>query len=342
LAVLYARYQALGFSEVADIVVIPTELIPNNGTTLASIVLELAEVNDLDRNFIDWFNKHVIFCNSLVDRIVPGRPEGKVLAKLEDELGYKDNLLLMAEPYRLWAIEGGEKVSSLLNLDEVDQGVIIRSDIEIYRELKVRLLNGTHTLSCGIACLSGIETVAAGMNDDFLRKYITRVMHDEIVPAIPYEVPPGEAIAFANSVLDRFANPYIEHLWINITFQYTMKFRIRILPVLIHYYKINNQVPENIAFGFAAFLLFMRTAEKSGNQYYGNYMGITYPINDDQSAYFSEKSKIEEDKYVNSVLSDQSLWGSDLTELTGFIERVEYNYTMIIKNGIKQALKDIS
>lgn len=342
LAVLYARYKALGDVEDADIVIIPTELIPDNGKKLSAIVLELAKFNDLSADFVAWFSKHTIFCNSLVDRIVPGRPEGKILAQLEDELGYTDNLLLVAEPYRLWAIEGDERVSKMLNLESVDEGVIVKSDIEIYRELKVRLLNGTHTLSCGIACLSGIDTVAMGMKDSLVRGYVTQVMHDEIVPAIPYAIPPGEATAFANSVIDRFSNPYIEHLWINITFQYTMKVKIRILPVLIQYYKLNGKAPQHIAFGFAAFLLFMRTAEKSGNQYYGNYNGVTYPINDDQADYFSEKSKVDEDKYVYEVLSDVTLWGSDLTSLIGFIEAVNDNFNKILKHGIKQALQNIS
>ncbi|WP_316788593.1 tagaturonate reductase [Pedobacter frigoris] len=343
LAVLYARYKSLGDTEDADVVIIATELIPDNGTKLQSIVQELAAFNELETEFTNWLAKHALFCNSLVDRIVPGRPEGQALAKLEDELGYQDNLLLMAEPYRLWAIEGNERVASLLNqLEATDSGVIIKSDIEIYRELKVRLLNGTHTLSCGIAHLAGIDTVAGGMSDTAVREYVTKVMQDEIAPAIPYQVPDGEARAFANQVLDRFANPYIEHLWINITFQYTMKVKIRILPVLFQYYTQTNKVPKHIAFGFAAFLVFMRTAEKSGNQYYGNYKGEVYPINDDQAAYFSDKSKLDDSKYVSSILADKTLWEADLASIDNFIETVEEYYNGILKYDIKQALLSIS
>ncbi|TKC09575.1 tagaturonate reductase [Pedobacter frigoris] len=338
LAVLYARYRSLGDTADADIVIIATELIPDNGTKLHSIVQELATYNELETEFKDWLATHALFCNSLVDRIVPGRPEGQALAKLEDELGYQDNLLLVAEPYRLWAIEGNERVARLINVEATDPGVIIKSDIEIYRELKVRLLNGTHTLSCGIAHLAGIDTVAKGMSDTAVRAYVTKVMHDEIAPAIPYNIPDGEATAFANEVLDRFANPYMEHLWINITFQYTMKVKIRILPVLFQYYKQHNKVPKHIAFGFAAFLVFMRTAEKSGDQYYGNYKGDMYPINDDQAVYFSEKSKVEDNQYVSTVLSDKLLWDADLTSIDHFIETVEEYYNGILKYDIKQAL----
>lgn len=338
LASLYTRYKALGDEERADVVVIATELIPDNGKKLAAIVDELVVFNELEAKFTVWLKSRVNFCNSLVDRIVPGKPDDQTLLKLEEQLGYEDNLLIMAEPYRLWAIEGDAKVSALLNLEAADAGVIVKPDIEIYRELKVRLLNGSHTLTSGIAYLSGIETVASAMADEALKSYITDVMESEIIPAIPYEVNGNEAIDFARAVLDRFANPYIEHLWINITFQYTMKLKIRILPVLFKYYQLNNKVPQQIAFGFAAYLLFMRCNQQDGNKYFGNYKGKLYPITDDKAAYFYDKSKLDEAEYVRSVLSDSSLWEADLSSLEGFIEAVADKYHYISAHGMTMTL----
>jgi len=339
LSVLYTRFESLGDTEEADVVIIATELIPDNGKKLESIVYELAAFNSLPEEFIKWLSIHAFFCNSLVDRIVPGKPDEAASLKLEKELGYTDHLLIMAEPYRLWAIEGNERVSELLGLESADHGVIVKPDIEIYRELKVRLLNGSHTLTCGIAYLSGIDTVNSAMRNDALYSYVSDVMHHEIVPAIPYQVETGEALAFAKSVLDRFANPYIEHLWINISFQYTMKMKIRILPVLNQYYKIYNSVPRHIAFGFAAFLLFMRSEKKEGDQYFGSYNGREYLLTDDQAEYFFERSKLQGTDYVSAVLEDRVLWGTDLSVHEGFIEAVEQNYSYISENGIMQALK---
>lgn len=341
LAVLYARYKALGEAKEADIVIVATELIPDNGKKLASIVFELAAFNGLESEFVNWLKAHAHFCNSLVDRIVPGKPDDETLQKLEEQLGYNDNLLIMAEPYRLWAIEGGERVAKLLSFKEVDKGVIVKPDIEIYRELKVRLLNGSHTLSSGIAFLAGIDTVANAMTDQAIKSYTTTVMQSEIVPAIPYEVPGDEAMVFSAAVLDRFANPYIKHLWINITFQYTMKMKIRILPVLNQYYKLFNKVPVSIAFGFAAFLRFMRTHKNEENQYFGQCDGKEYLITDDQAAYFYEKSKLAEADYVKAVLSDQQLWETNLSDFEDFIKSVEENYNNIVAFGIKEALTKV-
>ena len=99
LSFLYERFKAFGGSAHSGMVIIPTELIPDNGKKLESIVLELAHLNSLEDEFIEWLEKHNTFCSSLVDRIVPGKPETGVLSAIEKELGYSDALLTMSEVY---------------------------------------------------------------------------------------------------------------------------------------------------------------------------------------------------------------------------------------------------
>lgn len=341
LAILFERYQAFDGSREGSLVIIPTELIPDNGKKLEAIVVELARFNQLEENFMNWLEVNVTFCNSLVDRIVPGKPDQETLAALEKELGYQDHLLSIVEPYRLWAIEGNDQVAAVLSFIEADHGVVVTNDIQRFRELKVRLLNGTHTLSCGIAVLSNIGNVKDGMLDNLLKSYIKTVMLQEIGPAIPYEIEKKDTQAFSGIVLDRFANPYIEHLWINITVQYAMKMKIRILPILFNYYKLNNSVPQYIAFGFAAFLFFMKSEEKNG-KYYGYFDGQEYPILDDSAAYFNDKlkSSTSEEEYVMQVLNDSGFWGADLNYLAGYTEAVVFYYQKIQQSGINEALNE--
>ncbi|RZL07422.1 MAG: tagaturonate reductase, partial [Pedobacter sp.] len=227
LAVLYERFKVLGDSS-GKLAIVATELVPDNGKVLYNIIVELISYNSLGDKFSSWLETNILFCNSLVDRIVPGKPEPQILDTIEKEVRYQDDLLIIAEPYRLWAIEGDQTVEDLLGFEGIDDGLIVRTDIEIFRELKVRLLNGSHSLASGIAYLAGIETVADAMSNDALHSYIQDVMHKEIIPAIPYSVGPGEAERFAKAVLDRFANPFIKHQWVNITFQYTMKLKVRV------------------------------------------------------------------------------------------------------------------
>ena len=340
LAVLYERYKKFKGQGEGGLVVIPTELVPDNGKKLEGIVQELARFNELEDGFFTWLDLNVEFCSSLVDRIVPGKPDQATLAALEEELGYQDQLLSVAEPYRLWAIEGSKHAASLLSFSEADAGVVITDDIERFRELKVRLLNGTHTLSCGIAVLAKINTVKDGMTDQLLKAYIKELMELEIGPAIPYKIDKEATLAFSNTVADRFANPFIEHLWINITVQYTMKMKIRILPLLLNYQKLFHAVPQHIAFGFAAFLFFMKSEEKDG-KYYGGSGGLHYLINDDSAAYFNEKLHAEpsEEAYLDAVFNDHDFWGTDLNMLPGFKEAVFAYYGRIQQDGIKLALQ---
>ena len=336
LAVLFERYKAFNGAKDTGLVIIATELIPDNGKKLASIVNELAVFNALPPDFITWLNQENIFCNSLVDRIVPGKPDTNTLATMQQELGYTDNLLAMAEPYRLWAIEGGQKVKEALEFAKVDEGVVIAEDIEIYRELKVRLLNGTHTLTSGIAFLSGIDTVKNAMSNPQIRAYVENLMATEISPAIPYQVTEAETTAFAKSVVDRFANPFIEHLWLNITFQYSMKMKIRLLPLLLNHYKKYQKVPEKMVFGFAAYLVFMKIDKTENGKFFGAYNGINYQITDDSAAYFYEKVKLA--NYASDVLSDVDFWTADLGQLSGFVESVNSKYNAILENGIDAEL----
>lgn len=342
LAVLYERFKAFGGAKDSGLVIIATELIPDNGAKLKQIVLELANFNALGNDFINWLHAENTFCNSLVDRIVPGKPDAATLANLQAELGYTDHLLSMAEPYRLWAIEGDEKVAKTLAFAQADAGLIIANDIEIYRELKVRLLNGTHTLSSGIAFLAGIDTVKHAMDNELLSSYIEEVMATEIGPAIPYAVSEAATSAFASSVKDRFANPAIRHLWLNITFQYSMKMKIRILPLLLNYYQLFNRVPAYMALGFAAYLRFMQVDKQENGQFYGLFDNASYLITDDNAAYFADQSKKEPRAYVKDVLSDTHFWGTALPDLPGFVEAVGLKYELIAQEGIDVALAELT
>jgi tagaturonate reductase len=342
LAVLYKRYQTFNGSAESGMVIIPTELITDNGKKLKAILLELAAYNQLEPVFISWLQQHNRFCNSLVDRIVPGKPATDILAGFESELGYKDELLIMSEVYRLWAIEGDEKVKEVLSFAQADKGVIIADNIETFKELKLRLLNGTHTLSCGLAYLSGIVTVREGMENKALSAFISELMLNEIAPAIPYALPENAAQDFGKQVLDRFRNPFIQHQWLSITMQYTSKLKMRTILVLQQYYKLFNNVPQHYALGFAAYLLFTKPVKKEGEKYYGSYNGVEYHINDDKAGYFYEQwQNNTPEQVIANVLHNTELWDADLSTLAGFEEAVTEKFYDIQQQGAMASLSSL-
>lgn len=324
LAFLYERYQAFAGSKQSGMVIVPTELIVDNGKKLESIVLELAHLNGLDDNFIQWLENANYFCSSLVDRIVPGKPGEEDRRKLESQLGYTDELLTICEAYRLWAIEGNDHIRSVLSFAAADEGVVIEPDINLFRELKLRMLNGTHTLSCGLAHLAGFDTVRNAMEHPDMSAFISNLMLQEIAAGIPYPVPDAVAKDFGKKVLDRFRNPYLDHHWLSITMQYTSKMRMRNVPVIMKYAETKKAVPENIALGFAAYLLFLHPAVKKGETYFGKWNGQEYAINDDHAAYFYQKwQQYGEADMAEMILADSSLWGEDLSAIPGFAAAVK-------------------
>ena len=340
LAFLYERFKAFGGSEHSGMVIVPTELIPDNGKKLESIVLELAHLNGLEEEFIEWIEKHNRFCSSLVDRIVPGKPDAEFLSAIEKQLGYSDDLLAMSEAYSLWAIEGDEQVKKSLSFASADEGVLIEPNIDIYRELKLRLLNGTHTLSCGVAFLTGCETVKQAMDDELISSYITGLMQNEIAPAIPYDMDIKTAQNFGSKVLERFRNPQIKHQWISITMNYSSKMKMRCIPVLLKHYENNETPPELIALGFAAYLCFMKPVLKKGDQYYGEWKGQAYLINDERAEIFYKRwRELTSVALAQQVLRDHAFWEEDIHALPGFVQSVIDKLNLILNNGMKEAIE---
>ena len=285
-AILYERFKTLpqvGF------IIIPTELIPDNGSKLKEVILQLIDFNQLGNDFKTWVLEENIFCNSLVDRIVTNAtPETKA------SLPYQDSLAIQTEPYRLWAIEGGEKVKEILSFHQADSGVIIAENIDYYRERKLRLLNGTHTISVCKGFLKGLNTVYECMQDAEMQAFIKSVMLDEIMPTVlaqkyPISVSEEELNQYAHEILDRFRNPNIVHYLINITLQATMKMKMRNLPTILRYKKLFGENPSLMIQGFDAYALFMKIAKEEDGKFFGKRQGEYYLIQDDAAKHFAEK-----------------------------------------------------
>jgi tagaturonate reductase len=325
-------------------VIIPTELIPQNADKLLSILLELALQNGLETAFLDWLEHANEFCNSLVDRIVPGKLNAEEKHEIEIKYGYQDELMIMSEVYRFWAIESAnEKVKQLLSFSVADIGVAIVPDITTFRELKLRLLNGSHTFSCGLAHLAGFDTVKEAMDDKPFSSFITNLMIKEIAPSITTkDLTIEDAKTFAGKVLDRYRNPYIEHHWLSITMQYSSKMRMRNESTIKKYISHFNTVPPYMALGFAGYLLFMKSVEEAGNKYYGEANGKRYLINDDSAAYYHELwLKNNEETLVEKVLANEKLWGDDLSTIPDFVDAVKNNLKLLMSLGARKAMENM-
>jgi len=339
LAILYRRFVYFDADENKGITVVPAELITDNGTKLKSIVTALAKLNGLPEEFMDWLDTANDFCNTLVDRIVPGALPLAEYTKTCSLLGYEDKLMIMAEPFRLWAIEtSSDRVKQRLSFALADPNVLLVPSIEKYKEIKLRLLNGTHTISCALALLAGFQTVKEAMQNTAFNQFIRLLMQDEIGPAILSDsISVADINDFSSKVIDRFANPYLEHKWESIALNYSSKMAMRNIPLLGKWYTTQQEAPLLFALGFAAYLYLLKST-LNGNQYEQLINGRTILLQD-ESAPKLYAAWINPDKLVHTVLSDTDLWGINLTEFPHFEETVNQKLQQIIEEGALKALE---
>ena len=336
---LYERAKTFAFARSKGVVVLPCELIENNGDVLRDIVLELARRWSLGLRFIEWVEQSVPFCNTLVDRIVPGAPTAEEAPVLEAALGYHDALLTTAEPYRLYAIQADAAIGARLPFAGLP-GVVIADDIRPYRERKVRILNGAHTIMVPAALLCGVETVGDAAKHDLIARFVRRAMFDEIVPTVDA---PG-AMRFADEVLDRFANPFIRHSLWDIALQSSMKMRVRVVPSVVKHAALTGRAPASLAFALAAHALFMRgdlARERRGqglpapDDVHGEHFASLWR----DAASASQNDGQGWPALARQVCGDQSLWGSDLTRVPGFSEIVAEHLERAARKGVPAALE---
>jgi len=303
---LYERWQHFSGQATKACIFLPCELIENNGAQLKDCILQYANHWSYEEAFQEWIENHNLFCNTLVDRIVPGYPIDRI-EEINKTLNVIDPLVVEAEPYHLLVIEGAEQIKEELPFHKTNLNVVFTNDLNPYRQLKVRILNGAHTAMVPIGFLAGVETVREAVEDEVVGRFIKELLQKEILPTLSF--PEEEKIQYANDVLDRFKNPFIKHRLIDISLNSIAKFKSRLLPTLIKYIQQNNKAPTNIIKALAALIVFYKDGK--GNQ------EVPFKAGEEVIRFFNDKWKQWEiNKDTRSlcieVLSNQSFWGLDL------------------------------
>ncbi|WP_180130742.1 tagaturonate reductase [Rhodoferax sp. BLA1] len=338
-ALLLARFKAFGGSPESGLVFLPAELIEANGTKLKNYLLQFAQAWDLPAEFINWVQAHNVFCNTLVDRIVPGFPAAEAEALFAD-FGYKDPLTVAAEPFLLWVIEGPAKIADELPLHKAGLDVVWTEDLQPYRTRKVRILNGAHTASSLAAYCAGLDTVREMTEDAVVSKFLNKVMFEEIVPFVP--LPEAERKAYAETIVERFANPHIRHELISIALNSVSKWQVRVLPTIKDYAAKHGNSPAGLSFSLAALLTFYDGQFAANGDYQGLRQGQSYPIKDNADIlvimHAAWHGATDMGQVATSLLADIRLWGEDLTQVPGLAQQTTNALIRIKEIGIKSAM----
>lgn len=320
-ALLYHRFKTFNGDASKGLIFLPCELIEGNGDALKECIQKYISFWKLPAEFSEWIDWKNIFCNTLVDRIVPGFPKGSI-DEIQEKLGYKDEMAVMVEPYQFWAIEGADIVKEEFPLDQAGLNVKFVDNLAPFRTQKVRILNGGHTSMVPYAYLKGLRTVREAVENPEIGAFLKKAIYREIIPTL--DMPKEELENFAADVLERFANPFIVHELKSIALNSISKFKVRVLPSLLAYHELKKEWPEKLILSFAALLVF----------YKGNYKGVETPVNDNPALIAEFKSAFglgSTQETVEKLLSERSYWGEDLTGYEGLVEAVSEAVDQLLK-----------
>ena len=337
--VLYHRYQA----GKKGILMLACELIDNNGKELLKCVNQYIDQWGLEDAFRKYVNEDCTFCGSLVDRIVPGRiRDPKEVAELEQKHGYADPLLDVGEVFGLWVIEGDPALNDVLPFRKagLEDKVFVTPDMTPYKKRKVRILNGAHTGFVLGAYLAGHDIVRECMNDPVVLGYMNKMLLEEVVPVLPLDQ--EDCRNFAAAVQDRFNNPFVNHELMSISLNSTSKWRARNMPSFLEYIEKTGKLPKCLTMSFAAYIAFFSNDIQEltdAGLVCRRPKGNTYVCSDDRWAleFYWEHRGDTPAELVHAVMTNQKMWGQDLTAIPGFEAATVENLTLIREKGARAA-----
>lgn len=327
---LYHRFKFFDGDKRRALTILPCELIERNGEVLRDSILQYVAHWRLPEAFRRWISDHTLFCNTLVDRIVPGFPN-ETFNEIWEETGYEDHLIVSGEPFYLWVIEPVTSpaitipdLKSRLPFEKAGlQGVKFVEDLSPYRTMKVRILNGAHTAMVPVGYLRGLRTVREGIEDKGTGDFIREAVEEEIIPTL--DLPKEELQQFANDVFERFQNPFIRHELMSIALNSISKYQVRVLPSVLEYNRRTGKLPERLLYSLAALIVFYR----------GAWRKVMIPLKDTPPVIeFFQKAWRSKDpsNVVQEVLSNETLWKTDLTRIEGLRTAVLEHVVGLLKD----------
>jgi fructuronate reductase len=234
----------------APFTVLSCDNLPGNGRLVRRVVLDLA--TRIDPALADWIADTARFPSCMVDRIVPATNE-RDIARVTALTGVHDAAPVVHEPFRQWVIEddfvGGTRP------DLARAGVQMVRDVTPFEEMKLRMLNGTHSALAYVGYLAGFETVADAAANPVMAAYLRHLWRHEIIPTLT--APPGVDLhAYADALFARYANPNMHHRTWQIAMDGSQKLPQRILGTIAA--NINTRRPcPGLMLGVAAWMVYV-------------------------------------------------------------------------------------
>ena len=329
---LYHRYEHFNGDMTKGFIILPCELIFLNGKELKKCIYQYIDLWNLGEGFKAWFEQACgVYC-TLVDRIVPGYPKDTI-DQIHERIGFKDNLVVKGEIFHLWVIEAPESVAAEFPADKAGLNVLFVPSEAPYHERKVTLLNGPHTVLSPVGYLSGLDTVKECVEDPQVGQFVRKVMYGELMETL--NLPEEELQAFADSVVERFLNPYVKHFVTSIMLNSFPKYKTRDLPGLKTYLERKGELPKGLVLGLAAIITY----------YKGGKRGDVEIVPNDDAAIVALLKDLwatgDLRKVAEGVLAAEFIWGENLNEIPGLTDLVVADLEIIQNEGMRAAVETV-
>lgn len=309
-----ARRKAAGL---APFTVMSCDNIPENGHVTRNVVMAYAAA--LDRDLSAWIAGQVTFPSTMVDRIVPA-VTAETLDHIEQLTGVRDPAGVACEPFRQWVIEDNF-VAGRPAWERA--GAELVADVIPFEEMKLRMLNGSHSFLAYLGYLAGYQTIDACMGDDNYRHTARALMLQE--QAVTLKVQGIDLLKYAGLLIERYSNPALRHRTWQIAMDGSQKLPQRLLdPIRWHLAHQTNY--DLLVLGVAGWMRYVGGIDDQGNE-----IDISDPLL--PAIQQAVASSAEGADRVRALLGLNAIFGDDLPANTSFVCKLIMTYSQLLSQG---------
>ena len=299
--------------------------IPENGRLVRDCVLALAGA--LNRELANWIDQNVTFPSTMVDRIVPAMTKESFI-DVYSALGHNDPCGIVCEPFRQWVIEDNF-VAGRPDWDKA--GALLVDDVLPYEEMKLRMLNGSHSFLAYCGFLAGKKTIGECMSDEAFVVATRKLMLEEQAPTLRVE---SDLESYADLLLDRFRNSAIRHRTWQIAMDGSQKLPQRALDSMRILLRDGKSMAV-LASTVAAWMIYVQGVDENRKPF-----EVVDPLLED--IFLALENAKSSKKQINALLNIEPIFPPDLVNNPEFYEAVSAAYMSIKKNGSRAHVLSLS
>ncbi|MEQ8481440.1 MAG: mannitol dehydrogenase family protein [Hoeflea sp.] len=310
--------------------VLTCDNLPENGRLVRRAVLDLA--GRIDPGLAEWIGAEGRFPATMVDRITPAtKPED--IERLAGKAGYRDEAPVLCEPFRQWVVEddfvpayGADARPNL-----AAAGAEMVADVTPYENMKLRMLNGTHSSLAYLGYLAGHETIADTVADPAFADFVKMLWRDEIIPS--FAPPEGVDIqAYADALFDRYSNPSIRHRTWQIAMDGSQKLPQRILGTITDNLDA-GRASRGLVLAVAGWMRYVGGIDEKGDP-----IDVKDPLADKLRERLGTAGSI--DRKVESLLAMREIFSSGQAERLA--TPLAQAYATLCERGARRSVEDVT